>query len=542
MATSRQHAWLCLVHVGCAASLSEAPPDKQVAEIVPDGTTTPAEDSGEDTAPPVEDPSSPCGLSVQSDRQFYLEGDTVAFVVSCADGDVAEAATSLGGAPPAGEFDPSTGAFRWQTDGASGGRYDITVGVSGGGVLESEVVTFWVADDPDAAGAQAPRPGEYTEEWGLPVIHVTVDGSPTEEERAATITVRDQAVDGFVKIRGASSASYPKVSYTLDFESDELSVTEWGEQSREHMILITSFDDNSYLRQKLGYDLWMAMAEHQGVQRLTPRTFFGVLYLNGEYQGLYTGCDRIDDEFLRHMGTEGDGNLYKSVSHDANFYLVDASGRTKSWLGAGYEKKEGDPENWDDLYALVSLTGESDDDTLWNHHPGVDLEEFADWLIWAQFTLAQDSAGKNAYLYADPIAEQWRLTPWDLNESFGQNWYTARLPATNRNDYFWNNRVFAMLQTQPDARAMVEARYAELRANGPLQPEVLHAMIDTYVDTLGPNMDRDWDRWGDRYRSYDRWAGTRNAAGDWTTPEEEVAYIRAWIDARVAMYDADGPF
>ena len=99
------------------------------------------------------------------------------------------------------------------------------------------------------------------------------------------------------------------------------------------MVLITSFDDISYVRQKLVYDLWAEMADFQDVHRLTPRTFFAVVYINGEYQGLYTGCDRIDDEFVRHMGFEdGEGNLYKAVSHDANFKKLERSERQSQVL------------------------------------------------------------------------------------------------------------------------------------------------------------------------------------------------------------------
>ena len=531
-----------LFALGCAPTIGDTKSTTGGgAEVETDGRDSADPDSGTTDPDPDPEPSGPCGITVPLDTPFFTEGDLIELTVVCADGPVADAGLSLAGAGPAASFDAATGQLRWPTDGASGGRWDLTVAAGGGSYLESAVVTLWIADAPDAPDASAPRAGTYTEEWGLPVVHVSTSGTITEEERAATISVRDSTVEGQVKIRGASSASYPKVSYTLDFDSDELGVAEWGERTREHMVLITSFDDNSYVRQRLGYDLWAAMAEHQGVDRLSPRTFFAVLYVNGEYQGLYTACDRIDDEFLRHMGTTGEGSLYKAISHDANFYLTDAGGRTKSWLGAGYEKKEGDPDDWQDLYDLVELTGSADDDTLWSTPSTIDFAAFADWMLWAQLTLAQDSAGKNAYLYWEDGADAWSLMPWDLNESFGQNWYTLRLSSTRRNDYHWNNRVFRMLQEHPEAREMVLARYHDLREDGPFQPAVLQSMIDGYVETLGPNIDRDWARWGDDYQRYSRWSRDRDSAGDWTTPAEELTYVRTWIEERLAWYDAEGP-
>jgi hypothetical protein len=112
-------------------------------------------------------------------------------------------------------------------------------------------------------------------------------------------------VAGQAKVRGATSAGYPKQSYTLKFDDEELGVEEWGHKTRGHIVLIITFDDASHLRQKLVYDLYRAMADHQGVQRLVPRTFFAVVY-----HGLYVGCDRIDDELARHSGfADGEGNL-----------------------------------------------------------------------------------------------------------------------------------------------------------------------------------------------------------------------------------------
>ena len=80
-----------------------------------------------------------------------------------------------------------------------------------------------------------------------------------------------------------------------------------------------------------------------GEQRLVPRTAFVVVYLDGEYHGLFTVIDRVDDEFIEEMGFDATGNLYKSVDHDANFALTNADGQPKLTLHDGWEKEEGEP-------------------------------------------------------------------------------------------------------------------------------------------------------------------------------------------------------
>ena len=58
-------------------------------------------------------------------------------------------------------------------------------------------------------------------------------------------------------MRGATSASYPKRSYTVKFTEGELGVKGWhGGKTRGHLVLTTTFDDATYVRQKLVYDLW----------------------------------------------------------------------------------------------------------------------------------------------------------------------------------------------------------------------------------------------------------------------------------------------
>ena len=44
---------------------------------------------------------------------------------------------------------------------------------------------------------------------------------------------------------------------------------------------------------------------------------------------------------------------------------------------------------------------------------------------------ADDSGGKNAYLYFDPVGGLIHHVPWDFNHSLGQTWQTER-EASNR--------------------------------------------------------------------------------------------------------------
>lgn len=503
-----------------------------------------AEDSagtgGDDTGAGEAVAARSCGLSSDLVRPWFWEGDEIRFTVACTGELPTEAALITAvGLPEGAVFDAATRSLTWATDGADGGPWSLAFTVvdgraSPGALPEVSAVPVWVADNPDVAGGVGVDPLAYTEEWGLPVFHVSVAAGMTTEYQAASIVFGGKAHTAQIKIRGASSASYPKPSYTMEFPDDQIDVG-WGPDDRDHLLLVTTFDDNSHVRQKLIYDQWAAMAAYAEEPRLTPRTFFAVLYLNGTYQGLFMALDRIDNEFVRHMGFDNSGNLYKSVNHDANFYRTRSNGSAKRSLAEGYTKEEGEPEtDFSDLNALVAFTSTASDSELWaGLGDWVRAEEFMDWFWLVSFSLAQDSAGKNAYLYHEPVMDRFLFCPWDFNAAWGQSWYTTRTASTSVDNYFWANRVFRALQSDPKAAAVLWDRFRAMRADGPLSEAWMLDRLDAYAAEIEPSARRDEARWQASYRSY-WWAGYRS---DWTDWDGEMDYLRTWITERTAHYE-----
>ena len=94
-----------------------------------------------------------CGLQVTSGSPYFREGETLSVQVACTSGlSPAEAGVEVFGLPDGAIFGSGAGILEWETDGRDGGRLDLTftAPVAGGGPPETEVLTLWVADDPDA--------------------------------------------------------------------------------------------------------------------------------------------------------------------------------------------------------------------------------------------------------------------------------------------------------------------------------------------------------------------------------------------------------
>jgi spore coat protein H len=503
----------------------------------------PAPEPDPDPDVPVEVvPAAPaCDPVADGPEARVVEGEAISLSFSCATG-----------ADPAGfEVAPAAGPWvidgwtaRWTPGLADAGRHRVPFAVRprGGGGLQPTDAEVSVADAWDDPQNLPVDPSTYADEWGLPVLHLQVDGALSEDETPATTWFAGRPLASTVQIRGAASAGYPKNSFTVEFDPENLDLDAVGLQRKDHLILISNFDDNSYLRQKLVFDAWAGMGQIGDVDHLAPRTFFTVVYLNGEYHGLYTGIDAIDDEFAEEMGLDRASEVYKSVSHDANFTARDAGGGRKETLSLGWEKKEG--ADVTDLSTLVELTRWASrvDAADFSAEVGdrIDLDDVIDWFLLVHHFAADDSGGKNAYLLREPREDAiFRYVPWDFNHSLGQTWQTERQGADAYEDFTWTNGLFAHIFADPALDARVWDRYEALRApGGPLNADHQLAWIDATYASLDGACARDWEKWRRAYRTYGGWSWRR----DFTTFDGEAAYLRRWIrDREVFMAEVHPP-
>jgi hypothetical protein len=406
------------------------------------------------------------------------------------------------------------------------------------GELLSGRVTIAVADAFDAPGNVPPLdPTTYSEELGLPVLFLSPAPSSASAYEPVTVVYRGHTYAAEGKRRGASSLSYPQLSYTIKFAAgDHFSdpVAAGGFFDKKRIVLVSTFDDNTYLRQRLAYELWRRMdPDHVAIQG-----YSAVVYLDGAFHGLYLLGDHVDKNLFAAAGHDENGNVFKSITHDANFDTVAANGQTKgSNLHLGWVKKdglpvEGQPGAFDDLDALTTFAATSPAPQFAAELPDrVDQRDFMDWYVLVTYILGEDSGGKNAYLYHDPLTDSaWRYHPWDFNHAFGQSWTTTRTAATAWNDYRSRNKIFARMMDDAMLGPALAARYREQLA-GPLAVDDVVASFDAMVDETEPVAVRNQRKWGAAYRAFSRWSG-RN---DFLDHAGEVDYTRAWIRQRFAM-------
>ena len=319
---------------------------------------------------------------------------------------------------------------------------------------------------------------------------------------------------------------------TLKFAKDD----EFHEPAQDFLgkrriVLISTFDDNTYIRQRLAYELWNDLDPGH----LQIQTYSAVVFLNNAYWGVYTVSDHVDRHFAEDQGLAESGNLYKARTHDANFRLTKAfSDDPKGNPHEGLTKEEGLPQNgepgaYDDLDDLITWTANSSQQAFAAEVDArIDRRDYEDWWIFVTLIMGDDSAGKNAYHYHDPNGGPWRYAPWDFNDSFGQTWQTARKGFDAHPDgYVWANELFARLLDDPGFGPALRARYAAALTDI-YDVERVQDRVDELALEVVDSAHRDEELWAGQYQSYGGW----NWRTDFVDHDQEMQYLRQWISDR----------
>lgn len=521
-------------------ALPDAGPKPAPPVSAPDPSPSPL------VTPPA--PSKPLCQPTTTGPYDVLESEPLTVHVTCKTGLVLPAGSSIAPLPLGASYDAQSGTLRWTPTLDQASSYLLSVHV-GDETAAFEIFVIDRAGAPDNLPVQ--DASQYHQEYGLPVIHLTTDPALNGDEYTpATIVYRGHTFVGSeAKYRGATSSLYPKRSFTLKFTKDDKfseAAFAGGFTKKRKIVLTTTFDDNSYVRQRLGYELWNRLdPAHIQVQ-----SYNAVLFLNGEYYGLYTVSDHVDEHLMEDFQLSEEGNLYKARTHDANFRTTrwekgpDGGPVPKDTLHDGYTKEEGTPADgepgaYEDLDAFIAWVETASDNQFASEIDStIARKDYEDWWIFASFIMADDSSGKNSYHYHDPAlaGSLWRFVPWDLNSSFGQNYLTQRVvPDWAHPEVFYleANGLFARILADDTLGPALRARYdAEL--HGPYALDKILVLYDAMVSEVEASARRDERKWAESYRSFELWR-TRT---DFTSFEQEAQYVRQWLSERHAYIDA----
>lgn len=204
-----------------------------------------------------------------------------------------------------------------------------------------------------------------------------------------------------IRMRGSSVCRTPKPYLKLRFQKGHAFD---GQRKLNYQGLWT---DKSLVREKLAYEVFNNLGYP------ACRDEFVRLHANGQYYGLFTAVENVDERFLSRHGLDSDGNLYKSISSNEG----PDQGGPSFW-----EKKTNEDGDHSDLEAFLKDLNAAPITSLRTFFPTRIYEErLIDYQVGQILIDNLDHTSHNHYIHRDPASGKWTLFPWDLDLTFGKS-------------------------------------------------------------------------------------------------------------------------
>lgn len=416
----------------------------------------------------------------------------------------------------------------------------------------------------------------------LPIIVIDTHGQniPDEPKIMADMGIIDNAAgarnnltDPFnhyngkigIEVRGSSSQMFPKKQYaieTRDTLGEELDVSLLGFPAESDWVLYAPYTDKTLMRNVLAYKLANELGHY------ASRTRFCEVVLNGDYKGVYVLMEKIKRDKNRVNITKmeasdiaGDaitgGYIIKidklegeNIQGWYSQYLPYPGSRKRIYYQYDYPKQDeiAAPQKTyiqNYLYAFESLMARSDfADPQTGYSQYLDVASCVDAFMLNEVSRNVDGYRLSAFMYKDRDSKKGKLTigpAWDYDLAFGNaDFYNgAKLYDWQINfriesdDYpvpFW----WPKLMQDSSFTRRINNRWRALRKNIFDIPRI-HAYIDSVAQHLDEAQKRNFARWPilGTYVWPNAFIGR--------TYEEELGYLKQWINLRALWMDARMP-
>lgn len=262
-------------------------------------------------------------------------------------------------------------------------------------------------------------------------------------------------------------------------------------------------------------DLYVhTLSELGGLKLDERRGSYCIVYLNGEYWGVYDIREKADDLD------------YTDYYYDQERGFVDF---LKTWGGTWEEYGNGD--DWYDLVDFITTNDMTDAANYEYVEANLNTKSLIDYFIMNSYIVSQDWLNWNTAWWRgrhpDGDAKRWRYVLWDCDASFGHYVNYTGIPDTGPTADPCNPESMGDVGGQghiPVLNALMDnetffseyvARYAA-QSNTIYSCATMNAVLDSMTAVIAPEMERQTSTWG----------GT--VAG-W---EENVQAMRDFIDER----------
>ena len=359
-----------------------------------------------------------------------------------------------------------------------------------------------------------------------------------------------------IEIRGSSSQMFAKKSYALETQDslgENNNVSLLGMPIENDWILHGPYTDKTLMRNSIVFHLG------QYVDRYTPRSRYCELFINDDYRGVYMLMEnikrdenRVDIANLLPTDTIGDeltgGYILKIDKLTGDFEggwvsPYSTVGGEELYIQfhkpEGYELHESQIEYIENHISEFedALASENFTDYELGYNNYIDIHSFIDLYLINELSKNIDGYRLSTYFYKQKDSNGGEIVMgpwWDYNLSIGNANYCGGsntegfevdTECGNANP-FWFDRLLE----DPNYSNLTRCVWEDYRANE-WSNESIHSLIDSLETLLGDASVRDHVRWP-RLGQY-IWPNA--FVGD--TYEEEIGFMRDWIDGRLDWLD-----
>ncbi len=258
-----------------------------------------------------------------------------------------------------------------------------------------------------------------------------------------------------VRLRGGTSATYPKKSYKFDLPKDHQFLFSPSETRRDEFDLNTTYSDKSDVRPILSYESF----RDAGVPYC--ETFPVRLQQNGSFFSVPIFIEQPDADYLKRNGLDKDGDLYKIVQGHLPFSST-----------IGVEKDTNTDSPTSDMLEFMTNLKVNNATRVSYMFDHLDISECVDYLAVLYLLNDSDSVRKNFYLYEDLNTHVWSILPWDKDLTFGRH---------NNGDVLNDDMSY---QGEPTDPWLISNEIADIIVNNPQTKAMYLRRVRTLYDQL----------------------------------------------------------
>ncbi len=282
-----------------------------------------------------------------------------------------------------------------------------------------------------------PVPGEVFTDEVVPRIDILIDPdsldalyAPGNEESNYHFKALFMFDNGYIRdtlenigfrFRGNTSRHSSKKSFKISFNTYEPGRQWYG---LEKLNINGEHNDPTITRAILAWDL----CQQIGIP--APRANHVDLYINGDFWGVYANVEHIDEEFVELRFGNKDGNLYKCLyPADLNYKGANPDlYKEVFWGRRAYAlKTNADEDNYEDIAELIDVLNNTPISELACELDRVfNIDTYLKAIALDILTANWDGPiynKNNFYLYNNQETGKFEYIPYDLDNTFGIDWF-----------------------------------------------------------------------------------------------------------------------